>query len=219
MCNAYLKSLPVSGPPSHGTLINIASCVSTGNWHGMTGYAISKLVTLQLAAAAHNEMAATSTGGFPISGTPGRVTAIALHPGLVNTDMMVDSYERFAQDTPQLAGGVCVWLATERARFLGGRYVECHWDVDELEARRDEILASDDLMIKISGPLGPKYFGPGADGDVAVSAKATTKSQPEKSGAKVAIAEVAAGAVAGKRLSSTVPGWRRLGSLMNMFKV
>jgi hypothetical protein len=34
---------------------------------------------------------------------------------------------------------VVVWLATEKARWLSGRYVGANWSVEELAERKEEI--------------------------------------------------------------------------------
>lgn len=39
------------------------------------------------------------------------VFAVAVHPGIVATDMTDSMFQRFALDTPELAGGLVVWLA------------------------------------------------------------------------------------------------------------
>ncbi|KAK9384235.1 hypothetical protein V1515DRAFT_420702 [Lipomyces mesembrius] len=50
-----------------------------------------------------------------------------LHPGIVMTDMVTESFKSFAKDTAALAGGVAVWLATEAASFMNGRYMTTNW--------------------------------------------------------------------------------------------
>jgi hypothetical protein len=43
-------------------------------------------------------------------------------------------------DTPDLAAGFTLWLATQSASdFLRERYVSCNWDVEELLAKQAEI--------------------------------------------------------------------------------
>ncbi len=61
---------------------------------------------------------------------------------------------RFAIDPPKLAGGVAVWLTTEAARFLSGRYVDVHWSVDELVQRRDELVQQAKLLTGLNMRLG-----------------------------------------------------------------
>jgi hypothetical protein len=49
-------------------------------------------------------------------------------------------------DTPELAAGFTVWLCSGQADWAKGRYVSANWDVSELTAMRDSIVA-DDLLV------------------------------------------------------------------------
>jgi hypothetical protein len=40
-------------------------------------------------------------------------------------------------------------LTRERREWLGGRYLSATWDVDELESKRDEIVAEDKLKSRM----------------------------------------------------------------------
>jgi len=42
-----------------------------------------------------------------------------------------------------------VWLIGERREWLGRQYVSCQWDVDELLAKRQEIVDGDKLKVKL----------------------------------------------------------------------
>jgi hypothetical protein len=57
-----------------------------------------------------------------------------------------------------LAAGVAVYLASPAARFLSGRYMSANWDVDELEAKKDEINQKNLLRIGLEGSFGVKQF-------------------------------------------------------------
>jgi hypothetical protein len=52
-------------------------------------------------------------------------------------------------DTPELCGGFTVWLTKGKRTWLAGRYLSVNWDVDELEAKRDEIVEGDKLKIRM----------------------------------------------------------------------
>ncbi|KAF2664020.1 hypothetical protein BT63DRAFT_429554 [Microthyrium microscopicum] len=86
------------------------------------------------------------------------VAAFALHPGVVPTDMLVDSFKKFALDKPELVGGTATWLATDQARFLTGRFINSNWSVDDLLARKDEIGGGDQLKIALQGKFGAEQF-------------------------------------------------------------
>ena len=45
-----------------------------------------------------------------------------------------------------LPGNFNVWLASPEAQFLNGKYVWATWDVEELKARKEEILANPTLL-------------------------------------------------------------------------
>lgn len=66
----------------------------------------------------------------------------------------VEFFKHFARDTPQLAGAVVNWLASEDARFLTGRYITANWDVTEILARKDEIIEKNLLTVGLNGLTG-----------------------------------------------------------------
>ncbi|RWA05066.1 hypothetical protein EKO27_g10038 [Xylaria grammica] len=51
-----------------------------------------------------------------------------------------------------------VWLSHPHARFLSGRVIASQWDVDDLVARKAEILGGSDLTIDLLGKFGPGQF-------------------------------------------------------------
>ena len=52
-------------------------------------------------------------------------------------------------DTPDLCGGFVVWFTKGQRMWLNGRYISATWDVDELEARKDEIVDGDKLKVRM----------------------------------------------------------------------
>ena len=52
-------------------------------------------------------------------------------------------------DSPNLSAAMAVWLAKEPRPWLNGRYVASNWDVEELQARRDEIANIDVLKFRM----------------------------------------------------------------------
>ena len=111
---------------------------------GMSNYSLSKLVALQLQA-------------FVAAENP-NVTAIALHPGIVLTEMTTGDFKPFAKHTPELVGGIGVWLSTEKAAFLNGKYVESNWSVEDLAARKEEIVSEGKLSLVLKGEFGKEQF-------------------------------------------------------------
>lgn len=137
----FLKALPST---SHGTIINFTSGIGWGVYPGNSAYSMGKLVNLHMAA----YVAAEQTN----------VTSVSVHPGLVLTSMTAEPFRRFAFDTPELVGGVAVWLSTEKARFMNGRVMNCNWDVDDLYERREEIQSGNLLQIDLQGKFGADQF-------------------------------------------------------------
>ncbi|KAJ5919157.1 hypothetical protein N7466_010100 [Penicillium verhagenii] len=81
------------------------------------------------------------------------LVAISLHPGGVATDMRANFPERLhagLQDDVNLSADTIVWLVKERREWLNGRYVSGPWDMEELEARKKEILERDLLKFRMT---------------------------------------------------------------------
>ncbi|KAK4700773.1 hypothetical protein P7C70_g5473, partial [Phenoliferia sp. Uapishka_3] len=146
------------------TIINTSSLAAALNFPQMSAYNASKSALNRFTELTHYENLDT-------------VRAFAYHPGGVDTRMARDALgERFHQvprdSTPELAAGFSLWLATKpEADFLSGRYVSCKWvcpfnfcdraylfieapgeqDVDELVAKKDEIISEALLFTMIRG--------------------------------------------------------------------
>lgn len=58
----------------------------------------------------------------------------------------------------ELAAGTAVYLASPQARFLSGRYMSSNWDVNELEAKKDEIIEKNLLRMDLTGQFGSELF-------------------------------------------------------------
>lgn len=141
MTQEFLKLL---GEERKGSIVNLTSAVAVMVFPGMSAYSLSKLAITQMLA-------------FVAAENP-NVTAVAMHPGIVMTDMTLDFFVPFAKDTPGLVGGVAVWLSTEKAAFLSGKYIESNWSVDDLVTRKEEIVSQGKLKIDLIGELGQEQF-------------------------------------------------------------
>jgi NAD(P)-dependent dehydrogenase (short-subunit alcohol dehydrogenase family) len=137
----FLKLL---GKEDKGCIINISSALALATLPASSSYALSKLAMLQLQKFISAE--------YP------NVFAVGVHPGILMTDIVTDFLIPFAKDTFELAGGVAVWLATEQASFLNGRYISSNWSVDELVERKDEIVSPGKLLVGIKGDFGEQQF-------------------------------------------------------------
>lgn len=82
------------------------------------------------------------------------VKCFAIHPGGVATELghaMPEAMHQYLTDSPDLAAGFAVWLCSGNADWARGRYLSATWDVGELLAMRDEILAEDLLVNRLRG--------------------------------------------------------------------
>jgi len=161
MCRAFLRLVGLERE---------ASIVNVGTW-GMlavmpvgSSYFISKLAQGRLSEA------------IPLAYP--KVSSINFHPAMTVTDMANSHPEvlHFSKDTGmlilplssislanlglkvELAAGTAVYLASPQAKFLSGRYMSSNWDVDELEARKDEVIKKDLLKIDLKGEFGSQLF-------------------------------------------------------------
>jgi len=77
---------------------------------------------------------------------------ISVHPGAVKTDMGIKSGLDgvFPSTDPTFAGDFIVWAVTEEAKFLSGRFAWVNWDVEQLVAKQEEIVAKDLLRTSLS---------------------------------------------------------------------
>lgn len=92
------------------------------------------------------------------------ITSISFHPGGVNTQWwdalgptnpLYSGREVIAEDTSALAGGVTVYLSTPDAAYLSGRFVSVNWDMQELEAKKEEIIKNALLITTARGDNVP----------------------------------------------------------------
>ncbi|KAF2973417.1 hypothetical protein GQX73_g160 [Xylaria multiplex] len=139
---SFINQLPTRDAPA--TIINLTTGAA---WKGnpmAPGYSISKLVAQQLIPA--------------VAAVHPNITAVALHPGLLDTDMLPQSMRHFDRETPELVGGLAVWLSHPHAHFLSGKVIASQWDVDDLLARKLEIQGGNDLTVDLVGKFGPGQF-------------------------------------------------------------
>jgi len=83
------------------------------------------------------------------------VIAFAIHPGNIPTDI-VGGPEGLRSDlkpvfveTTELSADTIVYLTKERREWLGGRYINCTWDMPELMAQKDEIIKGNKLKVRL----------------------------------------------------------------------
>jgi NAD(P)-dependent dehydrogenase (short-subunit alcohol dehydrogenase family) len=136
------KYLQAKGPTTPGIVLNCSTMAAHMRWplHGWSGYNSSKLGAARIFETLRFE--------HP------EVRFISIHPGKVESD----GYTRSgAAEPPEgmtdgaLAGQFFAWAATDEAEFLRDRFVWAEWDIAELEAKKDEIIEKDLLLITIDG--------------------------------------------------------------------
>jgi NAD(P)-dependent dehydrogenase (short-subunit alcohol dehydrogenase family) len=118
-----------------------------GKFPGMSSYAASKSAALRM-----SEL-------FQVESP--EVRFVSLHPGLVHTDLSIKS-GLIGQGLPltdaELTGDFVVWSASSEAEFLKGRFAWVNWDVEELKAKKEEIISDDLLLITMEGFWGDFMF-------------------------------------------------------------
>ena len=80
------------------------------------------------------------------------IRAFSFNPGAVRTGMalrMPEHYHEHLTTDAELPAAFSLWLTTEKAAFLAGRYAECQWDVDELCAISERIVEQDLLKTRV----------------------------------------------------------------------
>ncbi|KAL7946714.1 hypothetical protein V8C42DRAFT_352267 [Trichoderma barbatum] len=79
------------------------------------------------------------------------VFIINCHPGRVMSEVSAKIGRKEGIDTLDLSGDFGVWAVSDEAEFLKGRMVWVNWDVDELKAKKDEIINSDMFTVGLGG--------------------------------------------------------------------
>jgi NAD(P)-dependent dehydrogenase (short-subunit alcohol dehydrogenase family) len=123
---------------SLATVINVASSGALSARAGSANYRSSKLAILrwtEILQLDHKEQG---------------LLAFCVNPGAIKTQMTINEPEELRAKLPHkpsIAGDTIVWLAAERREWLGGRYVSCPWDMEELLNRKEEIVSGDKLKM------------------------------------------------------------------------
>jgi NAD(P)-dependent dehydrogenase (short-subunit alcohol dehydrogenase family) len=122
------------------TMINVASSGVLNVRAGSSSYRTSKLAVMRWTETLQLEY-----------GERGLLT-FCVNPGAIKTKItegIPDAVRNRLPDRPDIAGDTIVWLAAERREWLGGRYVSCPWDMEELKSREKEIVEGDKLKLRM----------------------------------------------------------------------
>jgi NAD(P)-dependent dehydrogenase (short-subunit alcohol dehydrogenase family) len=144
MTQSFLRLVGNNKP---ATIINVSSAGGISIIPHTSNYSLSKLVQIQMQR-------------FVAVENP-NITAVSLHPGTILTGITKPQFVKFSKDSFALAGGVAVWLATEQAKFMNGRYMGVNWSVAELMERKDEIVSEGLLVEELQGTFGKAQFEDG----------------------------------------------------------
>lgn len=124
-------------------LINVVSVGAFIMLPQSAAYGSSKLATVRITEQINQDNGEGKDG----------ILAIAVHPGGVMTDMgkvLPEHLYSLLPDTPELSGDILAWLGAERREWLGGRYVSANWDMEELSAKKEEIVKRDLLKVQLA---------------------------------------------------------------------
>jgi NAD(P)-dependent dehydrogenase (short-subunit alcohol dehydrogenase family) len=143
MARAFLPMQLAARATSDGSciMINVSSsgALSARPWGG--SYRSSKMAILRW------------TESLQVEYGDQGLLAICINPGAIKTKMseglLPETVRDAFPDSPDIAGDTIAWLASERREWLGARYVSCVWDMEELVARKDEIVEGDKLKLRM----------------------------------------------------------------------
>jgi len=143
MSQAFIRYRRARSAKGHGVVVSISTFVAYAMMRGTTGlssYVASKAGALRWSESMSDDVPETE------------VRFVQLHPGAVKTDMGFKSGmpDDFLSTEAALPGQFAVWLVSDEAAFLGSRMAWANWDVDELLAKKNEIVEKDLLRTTLS---------------------------------------------------------------------
>ncbi|EJD04552.1 NAD-binding protein [Fomitiporia mediterranea MF3/22] len=157
--------LPGMRARNEGSIIYVVSRAGILSIPGASSYTVSKAALIRACAVLQVELD-TEAGGE--SG----IHTYSLHPGGVKTELTLSSlhpdvdkmqpgfcdrirnvYENVMDQTPELCGQTCVYLAAGRATALRGRYLDVGDDIEDIARQADTVRKMNmyDLGVKILG--------------------------------------------------------------------
>jgi NAD(P)-dependent dehydrogenase (short-subunit alcohol dehydrogenase family) len=143
MTRSFLPT-QLSSPASHNalcTMINVASSGALSVRAGSSSYRTSKLAVVRW------------TETMQLEYMEKGLLTFCVNPGAIKTKITEGTPETIRNklpDHPDIAGDTIAWLAAERREWLGGRYVSCPWDMEELMSREREIVEGDKLKLRMT---------------------------------------------------------------------
>ncbi|KAK4464468.1 putative 2-(R)-hydroxypropyl-CoM dehydrogenase [Cladorrhinum samala] len=139
---AFLPLLLKTGADEEKYIINVTSVGAHLTNPTLSAYQVAKNALLKFTTLTNAEYG------------PKGVTSFAIHPGNIPTDIMggpsaiPPHHKHVFVETPELSGDSIAYLVSQKREWLGGRYINCTWDLPELLAKKNEIVAGDKLKTK-----------------------------------------------------------------------
>ncbi|RKK98492.1 hypothetical protein BFJ68_g13567 [Fusarium oxysporum] len=142
MARVFLPLQISSHSESNGSciMINVSSSGALSVRPGSGSYRTSKLAVLRW------------TESLQVEYGEQGLLAFCVNPGAIKTKITEGAPEAVRNalpHRPDIAGDTIAWLASERREWLGGRYMSCPWDMEELIAKKDEIVKEDKLKLRM----------------------------------------------------------------------
>ncbi|KAL9084004.1 MAG: hypothetical protein Q9165_008280 [Trypethelium subeluteriae] len=124
------------------TVVNLTSGGALLALRGASGYQSSKFAMLRF-----SEFLVADYGEQGL-------LAYSVHPGGVATDlarnMPKEAQMKFLVDQPGLPGETIPWLTSKKRDWLAGRYINCQWDMEEFERRKQDVVDGDLLKVRLA---------------------------------------------------------------------
>ncbi|KAI1327020.1 NAD(P)-binding protein [Xylariaceae sp. FL0255] len=108
------------------TVISMTTGAIAHVFPNMASYTASKLALVRIMENLHAEQQG--------------IRVFMLIPGIVMTDMTIDALKPYAKDSPGLSASWTLFLSTPRAEWMRGGIVSANWDIEEMEAHKDQIV-------------------------------------------------------------------------------
>lgn len=137
----YFVPLLLATPDGPQTIVNVNS-VAAHNLRPMaSAYGTSKFAALKL------------TEFLLVEAADRGLVAYCVHPGGILTELAEKAMPAETlgglKDSPELPAATIAWLTSERRDWLSGRYLSATWDMEELLARKAEIVGGDKLKVRL----------------------------------------------------------------------
>lgn len=120
----FIKSQSDPEDP-HGTIVNVGS--------GMAGLVVPKNSGYSISKFALQRFSEYTDAEYP------NLRVYTVIPGLVAGIRSKPMFRPYALDHPDMTGLWSIYLSSPRAEFLSGSMISVNWDVEELEANKNEV--------------------------------------------------------------------------------